>query len=227
MTYPVDPPPAVGPELSRPPTKAGTRRRLLIWVSAIIALLVAFGAGVLTATLLTDPERVIIIGQPPSTGATPRMNKQTITDADIVIDIFSDNGQISLCEVLPGQLITTVQFTGDDPDALMRDAEHIARDDPAIEVVGTETRQQAAERFEELFADQPELLRQVRLDRLPASLELAARGDTSISDVQAKAAELPEAEIAEQGPPSVTCELSEVGERVLKEATTNGRADVP
>jgi FtsX extracellular domain len=223
----MDPPPAVGPEISTPPPRAGSRRRLLIWVSAIIALLLAFGAGVLTAMLLTDPERVIITGQPPFAGSTPKPNKQTITDADIVIDLFSENGQISLCEVLPGRLTTSVQFSGDDPNALMNEAERVARTDSTIEVVGTETRQQAFERFQEVFADRPELLRQVRAEALPATLTLAVRDDIPISDVQAKAADLPEAETPDEDAPPVTCELSEVGKRVLSEATENGQAEVP
>lgn len=199
---------------------------MLIWVAAIVALLLAFGAGVLATKLLTDPERVLIVDRGDTAAAA-----QPRGDADIVIDILTEDGQVKLCEVLTGRLKVTANFSGDDPDTSMRTAERVARADPAVEVIRTETQRQAYDRFRELFADHPDMVELLRPDSLPASIDLSPKADTPITAVKAKAAALPGVVTEGQGEsvpgPSVNCAISDSGLKAISEATEHGQAPIP
>jgi hypothetical protein len=77
-------------------------------------------------------------------------------------------------------------------DAGMRAAAGKLRDDDRIATLDTETKREAVERFKILFADQPELVKLVRPEAMPASLWLLpAEGTTPADLVERVRDELP------------------------------------
>jgi len=77
-----------------------------------------------------------------------------------------------------------IYFEGGDPDPTMRAAADQLRDDERFESVREETRQEAYERYKDLFADQPELLDKARPEALPASVILMVRKGTTGKQVE-------------------------------------------
>ena len=77
-----------------------------------------------------------------------------------------------------------VYFDGSDPDPTMRAAATQLRDDKRFESVREETRQEAYDRFKEIFADQPDLVESASPESLPASVQLLVRKGSTGKQVE-------------------------------------------
>lgn len=90
----------------------------------------------------------------------------------------------------------TIYFDGQDPDPQMRAAAAELRDDERFEGVREETRQQAFERFKEIYKNQPDLVKLARPQAMPASVHVMVRkGDTAKDRKSAIEATFPDAEV--------------------------------
>lgn len=146
-------------------------RRLVVPLAVVAAVLVA--AGVLTAVALSGRE---VAGAPLAVWATDAASPLPEVGG-------SEEAIRKACRDHHGRETLVVDFGGGDPDAPMRLAAEELRDDPRVEAVETETRQEAFERFKEIFADQPDLVDVVRPEALPASVTLLPVRGTSVDEL--------------------------------------------
>ncbi|MFI0798550.1 permease-like cell division protein FtsX [Amycolatopsis lurida] len=128
------------------PERTPKAPRRLLWVVGVVAVLVVAAAVTTGAVVLNRAT------DPPAPAALPRDT--------VPVPL----GERELCGL---RLLVAVGA-----DADMAVAAEALRDDPKARRVFTETKARAYERFKQLFADRPELLRSVTPDLLPAAVHL-------------------------------------------------------
>lgn len=151
-----------------PQVPAGSRRRLL-WL--IVAAVLVFGAGAGTAIFLLrdDEDTSARPWVPPKVESTHDVDNQYDADDD---EYNSETGIQKRCLDNGGKQTVIAYFDGNDPNPAMRRAAEALREDDQIAWVRTETRQEAYRRFQEIFADEPELAKLARPEAMPASVTL-------------------------------------------------------
>lgn len=162
-------------EAAETPRAATRTERRVRWLSAAGALVL--GAGAATAVFLLRANDdggaaakpwVPPAAESPRSGSSPRLDEATIK---------------RYCLDRGGKQTVIAHFDGGDADAVMSQAADALREDDRIASVETETRQEAYERFKELFANQPELVEIARPEALPASVTLLPADDVHPGDL--------------------------------------------
>jgi hypothetical protein len=162
------------PPAGAPKVTAGPRRRL-VWLIVAAALVLGAGIGAgATYVLLRDDEDPANKPWVPPAADSPSLGGNEYSGADAIQRYCLDLG---------GRQTVIAYFDGDDPDLAMRQAVEALDEDDRIDRVTTETRQEAYERFTEIFADQPELLEMARPEALPASVTLLPADDVYPGDL--------------------------------------------
>jgi len=142
----------------------GPRRRLF-WLIVVGALVLGAGVGAVTTIFLLRGDDEDTASRPwvPPAGEYPIGSSN---------EYLSESGIQKYCLDRGGRQTVVAYFSGDDPDPAMRQAAEALDEDDRIAWVKTETRQEAYERFKEIFADRPEILKLARPEALPASVTL-------------------------------------------------------
>lgn len=160
----------------------GAERRMR-WLISVCALVLGAGAATAVFLLLGDDEKPAAKPWVPPAAESPVGGNEYLDEPSIQ----------KYCLDRGGKQTVIVYFDGDDPDAAMNQAADTLRDDDRVASVKTETRQQAYQRFTEVFADQPELVELARPEALPASVTLLPAADVHPGDLaDAVTAEFPE-----------------------------------
>lgn len=143
------------------------------WLIGVCALVL--GAGVATAVFL-------LLGDDEDTAARPWV--PPAAGSPVGDDKYLDEPSIQeYCLDRGGKQTVIAFFDGDDPDSAMTQAATALRTDNRVASVTTETRQQAYQRFKEIFKDQPELVELARPEALPASVTLLPADDVFAGDL--------------------------------------------
>lgn len=134
--------------------------------------------GTLVAVVATAGLAGLSLGVPELQGHTPFATQAPTERTDVAIYLCSIASVNATPE--PGQGPRCDAPATDEQISLLRSALAL---DEAVAEVRLETQQQAYERFEERFADQPELVESVPPGTLPASLRIALVDDAPIDDI--------------------------------------------
>lgn len=134
--------------------------------------------GTLVAVVATAGLAGLSLGVPELQGHTPFATQAPTERTDVVIYLCSVASVNATLE--PGQGPRCDAPATDEQISQLRSA--IALDE-AVAEVRLETQEQAYERFEELFADQPELVESVTPETLAASLRITLVDDSPVDDI--------------------------------------------
>lgn len=166
----------------------------MLWL--IVAAVVVFvaGAGTMFLVMRGDDDAAAARPWVPPAAESP-LNPNEYGEAEIQEHCLDPGGKQTVI----------VYFDGTDPDPVMRQAAQALDGDDRIAWVQTETRQEAYERFKELFAEQPEMVALARPEALPASVTLLPADDVHPGDLADAIAD----EISEIDSVSAGCEFPE------------------
>jgi hypothetical protein len=148
----------------RPPVVATGSRRRRFWLIVVGALVFGAGAGAVTTFFLLRGDE--------DTASRPWVPPAAESPIGGSNEYLSETAIQKYCLDRGGRQTVVAYFSGDNPDRAMRQVAEALGEDDRIAWVKTETRQEAYQRFKEIFVDQPELVELARPEALPASVTL-------------------------------------------------------